>query len=798
MRRRKTEILTLCAALAVTAITSGCQIKAREQEPPTITTSVPTSNEAETPSTEPTGEDGTKAVEEISAPKMKLDEYPAVDGSTATLPLSQALYQLVTGATAPEAETAIEHTKTTNAYNGLIYGYGADLVLAYEPAPSVYDDMKSAGVSLKIKPIGKDALVFMANEGNPVRSLTGQQIRDIYSGRIHNWTEVGGANKRIQAFQRPVGSGSQTLMDKLVMQGTAMDPDAPASSFIGDMGELIEKVASYNNQENALGYSVYFYARNMYTYGASHHTGSLDGLRDEQTMDKTPGLRFMAVDGVIPGNDTIKDGSYPYVNEFYAAIREDEPENSAAHILFDWLTTDDGQTLVESLGYVGLKDVDKKTLDMEDHSIVGDARITFTDQERFLLDADYAYGTEGVLVMDENMQVVETLNGVRLTSNMEMADLTRPVILEETNEGFAGLYDLQRHTWLLQPKYQSLSYREEEDCYYGYLTMDHGDRLVKVRVRGTRITEDEIPDYVTGSHIWEVNQEQQTARIIDEHKNEIKIVNFKEYLNYQYGYTLQDFFLANGANGEFELFDANGESVLNETSIENGRVFSIGTLSLDGSWMEGSWKDTGENFIYDLKQKQVVTGPEDKVSIYITDKDSNYIVENKDGITVYECGHIPVVSDDGHPYEFALGGGYYAYEAEDGLIVECKSPKKRYRLPVKNLDYGYHLSGNLFYFSADEKQGSGSGVYLGETFLMEGSRFSWWETGGYLVLDDGESRNLVVNRDEGTILIELNDGSQILRPFEKFMVVKRGNYFCVMDYQGRLALKQLAGDMTSD
>lgn len=53
-----------------------------------------------------------------------------------------------------------------------------------------------------------------------------------------------------------------------------------------------------------MGYSVYYYAKNMYS---------------------VPGLRLMAVDGVVPSEETIANGSYPFLNEFYAVIRKNEP-----------------------------------------------------------------------------------------------------------------------------------------------------------------------------------------------------------------------------------------------------------------------------------------------------------------------------------------------------------------------------------------------------------------------------------------------------------------------------------------
>ena len=54
-------------------------------------------------------------------------------------------------------------------------------------------------------------------------------------------------------------------MDKLVMQGVPMTEDGPRDMRVGEMGELLDMLASYNNVSNALGYSVYYYACLLYT-----------------------------------------------------------------------------------------------------------------------------------------------------------------------------------------------------------------------------------------------------------------------------------------------------------------------------------------------------------------------------------------------------------------------------------------------------------------------------------------------------------------------------------------------------
>ena len=265
-------------------------------------------------------------IEDITG-KITKKDFPVIDGSTATIPISEAVYQIATKEDEKEAKLAINHTKTTNSYNRL-YNGEADLLIVYEPTDSIIERMKTE--PLIIKPIGLDALVFMANAANPVESLTMEELIQIYSGQILNWAEVGGENKAVTAFQRPEGSGSQTLMKKLVMGDIPMSEGDNIYRYY-TMEDILEGMLEYTGDDNTLGYSVFYYASNMYYL---------------------PDLKFMGVDGVLPSSRTIYNGSYPLVNAFYAVIRPEEPKDSAARKIFDWLTGEDGQKLILNLGYV--------------------------------------------------------------------------------------------------------------------------------------------------------------------------------------------------------------------------------------------------------------------------------------------------------------------------------------------------------------------------------------------------------------------------------------------------------------
>ncbi len=260
---------------------------------------------------------------------LSVEDYPVVDGSTATLPLAIAVRAAVTGETAGQSEEATRFSTTGPAWLALQQGT-ADILVVYEASQTIQDQLAGEYDKFIKTPIGLDALVFLANEGNPVESLTRQQIVDIYSGKTTNWKDVGGKDQEIVAFQRDENSGSQTLMKKLAMGGTPM-MDAPAELRPSEMEGLITDLANYNNSANALGYSVYYYVKNMY---------------------QAPGVKLLSVDGVAPTNDTIAGGQYAYCNPFYAVIRADEPADSPAHKLYDWLTGAEGSAAVGATGYV--------------------------------------------------------------------------------------------------------------------------------------------------------------------------------------------------------------------------------------------------------------------------------------------------------------------------------------------------------------------------------------------------------------------------------------------------------------
>jgi len=281
---------------------------------------------------------GTKAVflEEESTLRLPGEALPRLDGATALYPLYSAFVQ----AAYPEGEYApnglVSCTGTETAYERLIGGY-TDIIFAGGPSQAQFDAAEAAGKELHLTPIGREAFVFFVNSRNPVTGLTVEEIRGIYAGEITDWRQVGGRREKILPFQRRENSGSQTAMEKLMAGKPLLEPER--ETVIDAMSGIIESVADYRNFRNAIGYSFRFYASEM--------------VQNDQ-------IRLLALDGAAPTPETIRDGSYPLGDCFYAVtasrIGEPGPEEAEgpAGDFIAWILSEQGQRLVERTGYVAL------------------------------------------------------------------------------------------------------------------------------------------------------------------------------------------------------------------------------------------------------------------------------------------------------------------------------------------------------------------------------------------------------------------------------------------------------------
>lgn len=262
------------------------------------------------------------------------ENFPRLDGSTATVPLGQAVAAVLLGESREAVDDLIQFNKTSRAYYNLVDGE-ADLLIVAEGGEDSYSYRDERGMSWRMEPVAAETLVFFVNADNPVDNLTLDQVRDIYSGKLTNWSQVGGSDAPIQAYQRPAGGGSQAIMEKEVMGDTPMMEPYNTDYVVSSMEGIIQAVRAWDDQPDAMGYTVYYYATDM-------------GMAD--------GLKLLSIDGVAPTDETIRDGSYPIHTAYYAVMDSETPADSPAGVLFDWLLSQEGQNLVAHEGYVSVKE----------------------------------------------------------------------------------------------------------------------------------------------------------------------------------------------------------------------------------------------------------------------------------------------------------------------------------------------------------------------------------------------------------------------------------------------------------
>lgn len=260
------------------------------------------------------------------------ENFPVVGGSLALKPYGQALTATILNIPREGAiDPMIWEGSTTEKYMQFVDGE-IELLLAYEPSQEAIEYAQAKGFEWEITAIGADALVFICSNDNPVENLTLQQVEQIYTGQITNWSQVGGKDAPLLAYQRNRDSGSHTLFDKLLNLGDRL-VEPPKDMQVESMLGLLEAIADYDDSENALGYTVYYYLTNM-------------------ESDKLTRSKILRIDGIAPTNENIASGKYTLVNDFYVAIPKDLPQDHPARVLYNWIVSAQGKELLERENYV--------------------------------------------------------------------------------------------------------------------------------------------------------------------------------------------------------------------------------------------------------------------------------------------------------------------------------------------------------------------------------------------------------------------------------------------------------------
>ena len=268
-------------------------------------------------------------------------EMPQIDGSTSTYPFTQAVYTQLFANGYTHKMYPEKHSKSHASYQRLINGEVDMLFASVYPASDILALAKEKGVELELIPIAYDAMIFFTNAENPASGLTKEQITNIYvNDAYENWSEVGGPDALMYPYCRNNDSGSHAQMEKHFLNGNEIHPEVQKETSMTMSNVLTDvmKAKTDNPLGYGLGYSIYYYYHNM-----------------DMFYNTSTELKFLAIDGVKPTDETIADGSYPLSNNTFVVLRKDTPPDSPARKMAEFMLTDEGQTCVELAGYGKLK-----------------------------------------------------------------------------------------------------------------------------------------------------------------------------------------------------------------------------------------------------------------------------------------------------------------------------------------------------------------------------------------------------------------------------------------------------------
>jgi phosphate transport system substrate-binding protein len=178
--------------------------------------------------------------------------------------------------------------------------------------------------------VARDAIAVIVNPGNPVSQLSLQQLSDIYSGKISNWSEIGGEDRPIVRLSRETNSGTHVYFLEAVLRLGQEDDKTLFSqdTLLLPSAEGISEEIRHN--PNAIGYD-----------GLGYVTPDLKVV----AVSKEVGGAF-----IFPSADTVNNGEYPIARDLYM-YTYNEPIGVVKEYL-DWIFSDEAQGIVTDLGFV--------------------------------------------------------------------------------------------------------------------------------------------------------------------------------------------------------------------------------------------------------------------------------------------------------------------------------------------------------------------------------------------------------------------------------------------------------------
>lgn len=238
-------------------------------------------------------------------------ESVSTDGSTSMSKVIESL-----------SEAFLEDTGIEVTYNATGSGAGIEAVLAGRcdiglSSRDLKEEEKEKGLEGTI--LAYDGIAIIVHPDNPVADLSIETIAKIYTGEITNWKDVSGNNGEIVLIGREANSGTRDGFESI----TDTEDKCKYRQECTSTGDVITAVSS---NPNAIGYA------------------SLASVKDS--------VKAVSVDGVTPGEATVKDGSYAVQRPFVLVTKADTKLSENAQKFFDYITSEAANEVISGAGVV--------------------------------------------------------------------------------------------------------------------------------------------------------------------------------------------------------------------------------------------------------------------------------------------------------------------------------------------------------------------------------------------------------------------------------------------------------------
>ncbi len=247
-------------------------------------------------------------------------EKIVIAGSTTVLPIAQKTAEEFMNDN-PSADISVRGGGSSVGIAALIDG-NCDIADSSRPIKDVeIQKAVSNGRDPVAHIVALDGIAVVVNKSNPVSKLSKKQVKDIFMGKISDWSQLGGNTGKIVVVSRDTASGTFEAFGELVMQKEKVMPSALMQVSNQAVAQII------NQTPNSIGY-----------VGLGFMTNSLKAIEIEEVM---------------PSKETVLSGKYSVTRPLFM-YTNGKPQGTIKKYL-DFVKSPDGQNLVESQGYVGLK-----------------------------------------------------------------------------------------------------------------------------------------------------------------------------------------------------------------------------------------------------------------------------------------------------------------------------------------------------------------------------------------------------------------------------------------------------------